>query len=225
MKLVQVSKRKVDIDEQEIVNDLVINCRDTSTAYKIILENEIMRSSRLIAIAATLAVAIFSATTSYAQVTVDKNRSYFSPDQQFGFGVNNVGGHIQYALGPAFHIGLNLHLDFRKRDTLSETAYDFGPYAKFIFSGDVVKPYVEASLGIIQPNSGKFDINKTGQTVTADLPDTELRLILAFGAEHFFNQNVGIYGHVNLLDALISPSPSTIGFGLQGGVAGVEFFF
>jgi hypothetical protein len=88
-----------------------------------------------------------------------------------------------------------------------------------------VKPYLQASLGIIQPNSGSFDVNRAGQTVTADLPDTELRLILAAGAEHFFNQNVGIYGHINLLDALITPSPSTIGFGLQGGVAGVEFFF
>src|SRR6476660_5908264 len=128
-----------------------------------------MRSSKLFLIVATLAVAFFSATASYSQMTIDKNRSYFSPDQQFGFGVNNVGGHIQYALGPAFHLGLNLHLDFRKRDTLSETAYDFGPYAKFIFSGDVVKPYLEASLGIIQPNSGSFNINKEGQTITSDL--------------------------------------------------------
>jgi hypothetical protein len=183
-----------------------------------------MRSSKLVLIAATIAVAFLAVSTTHAQLTVDKNRSYFSPDQQFGFGVNNVGGHIQYALGPAFHLGLNLRLDFKKRDTLSETAYDFGPYAKFIFSGDVVKPYVEASLGIIQPNSGSFDISRTG-TSSVNLPDTELRLILAFGAEHFFNQNVGVYGHVNLLDAMLSPSPSTVGFGLQGGVAGIEFFF
>src|SRR6478672_1875848 len=105
-----------------------------------------MRSSKFFSIVAPLVIAFFAVTSAQAQVTVDKNRSYFSPDQQFGFGVDNSGGHIQYALGPAFHLGLNLHLDFRKRDTLSETAYDFGPYAKFIFSGDVVKPYVEASL-------------------------------------------------------------------------------
>src|SRR2546421_4122946 len=90
-----------------------------------------MRSSKMFLIGATLAMALFAASIAQAQVTVDKNRSYFSPDQQFGFGVDNAGGHIQYALGPAFHLGLNLHLDFRKRDTLSGTSYDFGPYAKF----------------------------------------------------------------------------------------------
>jgi hypothetical protein len=45
--------------------------------------------------------------------------------------------------------------------------------------------------------------------------------VLALGAEHFPNQNVGVYGHVNLIDAKISPDPSTVGFGLQGGTAGL----
>lgn len=186
-----------------------------------------MRSSKFFSIVATVAVAFLAVTSAQAQVTVDKNRSYFSPDQQFGFGVNNAGGHIQYALGPAFHLGLNLHVDFQKHDTLSGTSYDFGPYAKFLFSGDVIKPYAMASVGIIKPNTGSFNVNRQEGTnlITSDLPETEVRVVLSAGAEHFFNQNVGVYGHVNLLDATVSPSPSTVGFGLQGGVAGIEFFF
>lgn len=156
-------------------------------------------------------------------------KSYFSPESQFGIGFNNRGGHIQYALGPAVHIGLNLNLDFQKDSSFSETYYNFGPYAKFLFSGDVIKPYVWAGFGLIQPNTGSIavtaDPDNTGKFIKADLPDAQLRITLAFGAEHFFNQNVGVYGHVNLLDTKLSPEPSTVGFGLQGGTAGLEFFF
>jgi hypothetical protein len=185
-----------------------------------------MRFMKVLAVAA-VAVVSFAAVPSNAQVVVDKNRSYFSPDQQFGIGFNNRGGHIQYALGPAFHIGLNLNLDFQKDSSFSETYYNFGPYAKFLFSGDVIKPYAWAGFGLIQPNTGSIAVttDAQGRTVKADLPDAQLRITLAFGAEHFFNQNVGVYGHVNLVDAKLSPDPSTLGFGLQGGTAGIEFFF
>ena len=185
-----------------------------------------MSFMKVLAVAATLLVT-FSAIPTNAQMVVDKNRSYFSPDQQFGVGFNNRGGHIQYALGPAFHIGLNLNLDFQKDSSFSETYYNFGPYAKFLFSGDVIKPYAWAGFGLIQPNTGSIGVttDSSGRTVKADLPDAQLRITLAFGAEHFFNQNVGVYGHVNLVDAKLSPDPSTLGFGLQGGTAGIEFFF
>ena len=185
-----------------------------------------MRISTLLAFAGA-AVVMFAAIPSSAQVVIDKNRSYFSPDQQFGIGFNNRGGHIQYALGPAFHIGLNLNLDFQKDSSFSESYYNFGPYAKYLFSGDVVKPYVWAGLGLIQPNTGSIGVttDASGKTVKANLPDAQMRITLALGAEHFFNQNVGVYGHVNLLDAKLSPAPSTLGFGLQGGTAGLEFFF
>ena len=188
-----------------------------------------MRSSKIFFAVAALIVAFSAVPASYAQMTVDKNRSYFSPDQQFGFGINNSGMHIQYALGPAFHLGLNLNLDFMSGSSTSETAYNFGPYAKFLFSGDVIKPYLYGAVGVIQPNSGQFDILKgsdgTGSTVVAELPDTEIRTYLALGGEHYFNQNVGIYGHVNLLDAKFSPDPAVVKAGLRGGVVGVEFFF
>src|SRR5205085_161385 len=119
---------------------------------------------------------------------------------------------VQYALGPAFQIGMNLNLDFMTGSSTSETAYNFGPYAKFLFNGGVIKPYIYGAVGIIQPNSGRFDVvkdNGEGQsTVVADLPKTEVRTYLAAGGEHFFNQNVGVYGHVNLLDAKLSPEPS-----------------
>lgn len=182
-----------------------------------------MRFTKAISIAAVAIFALSAVPSAHSQMTVDKNRSYFSPDQQFGFGVNNKGGHIQYALGPAFHLGLNLALDFQKNSSSSNTFYDFGPYAKFLFSGDVIKPYIYAGLGVIQPSSGKAVVSQ--DTIEVNLPDPEIRIILAVGAEHFFNQNVGIYGHVNLVDAKLSPTPSTTDFGLQGATAGVEFFF
>ncbi|MEP7219701.1 MAG: hypothetical protein ABI876_12335 [Bacteroidota bacterium] len=181
-----------------------------------------MRFTKIIALAAFVAAAFFSVQSVHAQAVVDKNRSYFSPDQQFGIGFNSKGGTIQYALGPAFHIGLNLNLDFHKDSAASNTYYNFGPYAKFIFSGDVIKPYVYAALGLVQPNTGSATV---GSTTAVDLPKAEVRIILAAGAEHFFNQNVGIYGHVNLVDAKLSPTPSTTEFGLQGAAVGVEFFF
>jgi hypothetical protein len=183
-----------------------------------------MRSSRLL-IGATVLVALLAASTTQAQLSVDKNRSYFSPDGQFGFGVNNAGMHIQYAIGPAFHVGVNLALDFYKDSAHSATFYDFGPYVKFLFSGDVIKPYAYAALGLVQPSTGKVLFEKATGTTTVDLPKAETRIYLAIGGEHFFNQNVGVYGHVNLVDAKLSPSPSTTDFGLQGAKAGIEFFF
>jgi hypothetical protein len=190
-----------------------------------------MRFTKAIAIAAAAMIAMLAAPTAHSQMSVDKNRSYFSPDQQFGFGVNNRGGHIQFALGPAFHLGLNLALDFQKDSARSETYYDFGPYAKFLFSGDVIKPYAYGALGVVQRSTGSANLFLNGSdtnTVDVNLPDPEIRLYLAFGAEHFFNQNVGIYGHVNLLNSLLAggarPQP-TLDVGLLGAAAGVEFFF
>lgn len=194
---------------------------------------KIMRFSKVLACSATVVMSLFAVSASKAQMVVDKNRSYFSPDQQFGFGVNNGGMTIQYALGPAFHLGLNLNLDFQSKQSTSETTYDFGPYAKFLFNGEVIKPYIMAALGVIQRNSGSFNVNKStdtsGFSITSDLPDPEIKIYLALGAEHFFNQNVGIYGHVNLVEAQLAPNtdaqPATTQFGLQGGIVGVEFFF
>jgi len=186
-----------------------------------------MRFAKALIVASALVVSA-GAVESSAQAVVDKNRDeWVSPDGQFGVGFNNRGGHIQYALGPAFHLGLNLNLDFQKDSSFSETYYNFGPYAKFLFSGGVVKPYAWAGLGVIQPNTGSIEVTKDaeGRTIQAELPDAQLRVVMAVGAEHFFNENIGIYGHVNLIDAKLSPEPSTLGLGLQGGTAGLEFFF
>jgi hypothetical protein len=188
-----------------------------------------MRFSKALFVAAALFLSL-AAVPSDAQVVVDQNRgSTVAPDGAFGVGFNNKGGHIQYALGPAFHIGLNLNLDFQKQEEFSESYYNFGPYAKFLFEGSVINPYIWGGLGVIQPNTGSFSIakdpNDTTKTIQLDLPEAQLRIVLAAGGEYFFSPNVGVYGHVNLLDAKLSPTPSTVGFGLQGGVAGVEFFF
>lgn len=167
-----------------------------------------------------------------AQAQIQSNDSYFSPDKSFGFGVNNAGLHIQYAMNEAFHFGLNLNLDFQANQSTSGEAYSFGPYAKYIFAGDVIKPYIYGALGLVKPNTGRFDVNlqddANGQTdpgVDVRLPDPEIRTYVAAGGEYFFNQNVGVYGHVNLVDAKLGPEPITAEFGLRGGVVGVEFFF
>lgn len=185
---------------------------------------------RLAAVAATLAIIL--SVPSFGQAVVDKNRSFFSPDQQWGFGMNNRGMTIQYAMGPAFHLGLNMALDFNKDSARSDAYFDFGPYAKFIFSGDVVKPYIHLGVGLIQPNTGSANLFKStdtsSATVKVDLPDPEIRTYLGLGFEHFFNQNVGILGQVTVIDAKLAGgavSDPEFNFGLLGATAGVEFFF
>lgn len=77
-------------------------------------------------------MSIITADLAYAQAQVDVNvnHSVISPDGQFGFGVNNAGLHIQYAIAPSFHMGLNLNLDLNSQDSLpagaNTTGYDFG---------------------------------------------------------------------------------------------------
>jgi hypothetical protein len=179
-----------------------------------------------------LLVALVSFGTAGAQLAVDKNRSWDSPDRQFGFGINDRGLHVQYAIGPAFHVGVNLALDFHKDSAHSETFYDFGPYAKFLMGGSVIKPYAFAALGVVQPNTGlaKYTRNPEGGTgtVEVELPDAELRLYAAIGGEHFFSESVGVYGHVNLLDVMLAGGENdevVVDGGLLGGTVGVEFFF
>jgi len=178
------------------------------------------------------AVAAAVVGTASGQAVIDKNRSFFSPDKQVGFGINDRGLHVQYAIGPAFHVGMNLALDFYKDSAHSETYYDFGPYAKFLFSGGVIKPYAWAGVGIVQPRTGAVTYTRDPEagtgTAEVNLPDTEVRLYLAVGGEHFFNDNVGVYGHVNLLDAMLAGGVNNdvvIDGGLLGGTVGIEFFF
>jgi hypothetical protein len=55
------------------------------------------------------------------------------------------------------------------------------------------------------------------------LGDEGIRTTLSFGAEFFFNQNVGVYGMVNIIDATLGPAPQVEILG--GGRIGVEWFF
>ncbi|MBC8144844.1 MAG: hypothetical protein H7X80_04605 [bacterium] len=196
-----------------------------------------MRLIRFATVAATLAIIL--SVPSFGQAVIDKNRSFFSPDQQWGFGMNNRGMTIQYAMGPAFHIGLNMALDFNKDSARSDAYFDFGPYAKFILSGDVVKPYIHLGVGLVQPNTGSFVISKDNDSNDTTpsklvLPDPQIRAYLGLGFEHFFNQNVGIIGQVTVVDAKLAGqhvengqavSDPKFEFGLLGATAGVEFFF
>ena len=183
-----------------------------------------------IALSLVLAVSCFASSgeRATAQLVVDKNRSMVAPDQRFGLGLNNAGLHIQYAMGPAFHIGMNLNLDTEIRDLTRPNIYHFGPYGKFLFSGSVFKPYVLGAVGIVQPGTGKLGIQ--GRREMPDsfyirLPDPELSLKLAAGGEYFFSSQVGLYGHVNLIHFVVYPSPNTFNMGLIGAVMGMEFFF
>jgi hypothetical protein len=188
--------------------------------------------AKVLRCALALIALAFAMETATAQISVDKNRSFYSPSEQIGFGINDRGLHVQYALGPAFHIGMNLALDFYKDSARSETFYDFGPYAKFLFSGGVIKPYAWAGVGIVQPNTGNMRYTRQPEAGTGDidvnLPDTEVRVYFAIGGEHFFNENVGVYGHVNLLDAMVAGGANddvVVDGGLLGGTVGIEFFF
>jgi hypothetical protein len=178
--------------------------------------------------AITVALLALATASAPAQPVVDKNRSPMTPDQQFGIGLNNAGLHIQYAMGPAFHLGMNLNLDVNKLDNAKPDIYHFGPYAKFLFSGGVVMPYAVAAVGVLKPGTGKIGIQgRKGMPDSAYifLPDAELSIKLAAGAEHFFSQNVGVYGQVNILHTVIHPTPNTLNLGLLGAVVGIEFFF
>ncbi len=187
-----------------------------------------MRTKAIALVVALLCAA--AAIPSNAQLT--PNTTNMSPNNAFGFGINNAGLHVQYALNPAFQVGVNLNMDFMANQSTSDNAYNFGPYAKYLFGNGMIKPYIYGAVGVIKPNSGSLDVNlkddatnTTDPSVSSTLPDPEVRTYLAAGGEYFFNPNVGVYGHVNLVDAQLSPEPIHANFGLRGGVVGVEFFF
>ncbi|MBC8144845.1 MAG: hypothetical protein H7X80_04610, partial [bacterium] len=98
-------------------------------------------SPRLYAFTIVALLVVLAASAS-AQAIIDKNRAEESPEQQFGIGLNNAGLHVQYAMGRAFHLGINLNLDVDKFDNAKPDIYHFGPFAKFLFSGGLIKPYL-----------------------------------------------------------------------------------
>src|SRR5688572_29786832 len=98
-----------------------------------------------------VALFVLLATSASAQAVIDKNRAEDSPEQQFGIGLNNAGLHIQFTMGRAFHLGMNLNLDVDKLDESKPDIYHFGPYAKFLFSGGLIKPYLYGAVGVLEP--------------------------------------------------------------------------
>jgi hypothetical protein len=189
------------------------------------------RNSTTFMTAAIVAAALILAMVApaHAQDT-DKQTSSPLPEQQFGFGASNEGFHIHYAFEPRLHIGLNLNLDLDSYDSLgvtySRTNYEFGPYLKYLVRADIVQPYLYASFSIIRAGSGAASIIKGSGRLTAEgrVPDVEMRVKIAFGGEHFFSRNVGIYSQVNLIDAFVS-DPASFHIGLAGAAVGGEFFF
>lgn len=171
---------------------------------------------------------VVASSCAIAQLDIDKNREGASPDQQFGFGIDNSGLHIQYAMGPAFHLGLNLNLDANELDAVKPDVYSFGPFAKFIFSGSVLKPFLYGAIGVLQPGTGTIGVRgRRGLPDSAYvyLPDPEFSIKLGAGFEYFFSRNVGLFGQVNLAHFVLHPTPGRSNLGLIGAVYGIEFFF
>ena len=151
------------------------------------------------------------------------------PSRQFGVGIDNRGGHVQYALVPGVHFGVGLDYSRLQIDCFNydyndvELAFNLGVYAKYLFPAGPLQPYALAGIELSRPPIQ----NITGECVhPVDLVDAREEIYLALGGEHFFNRSVGIYGQVRVFTVKMDPEPAPIyGLGLMGGAAGVEFFF
>lgn len=182
----------------------------------------------LAAMAGTLLLAIVSVPVT-AQVAPLTSR----PEGEFGFGVDNQGGHLQYAVGTDLHVGLNLNVGLRKEcpECDQQTVYAIGPYAKLLFSSGALRPYVAADLAVVQHPAGYLNFSARN-TPPLDYgpwaPDTigpMLRANISVGGEYILDRNVGIYGQVALLTTELGDFPTYTAAGVKRGILGVEFFF
>jgi len=134
-----------------------------------------------------------------------------SPDRQMGLGITagsgNIGGHFAYALNPGFHIGSALGLVLESSNGKSFNSVSIAPYGKFILSGmKDMKPYFY----------GAFQIASGGGS-------TRTGLQLGAGAEYFASRNVGVFGHIAVINVGFDPSITQIGLG--NAYVGIEWFF
>lgn len=151
---------------------------------------------RFFAAAASVALMTIGVTTMSAQ----------SPSEQFGFGFTAgqaIGGHVAYALSPAFHVGTSFGLQIQE----GANTVLLGPYAKFLLKGTKeLKPYF---IGQFMLMSGG------GATNTA--------VSIGGGGEYFITPNFGLFGQLNVVSLRFDPSVTRIG--LLEPVVGIEWFF
>ena len=131
-----------------------------------------------------------------------------APDGQFGLTVDNGGFGIAYAFSPSlqFHTGFGVSLGD------SPTTIFVAPSLKFLFEGPI-NPYL---IGGVQYASVE------GQD------DADMFVRVGAGIDYYFNEHLGIYGHVTLFRYQASPEPTTVDFGVAvdgDGRIGVEWFF
>jgi hypothetical protein len=190
-------------------------------------------TAREVVTAATMLATMLTITcgTLHAQANADSLLRTTVPLHQFGFGASNAGFHIQYSFSRIFHAGLHLNIDLNSYDSASTTVsgsnYEIGPYVKYLLlDSGVVTPYIHTTLVMIRPAHSESSLIRGSRRLKADgtPPTLEVRLTLSFGAEHFFNRNVGVYAHVDVARAFLD-DPTSFNLGLVGAVAGVEFFF
>lgn len=147
------------------------------------------------------------------------NSSGMSPDRQMGVGIStgssvspigteSVGAaHFVYALNPGFHVGAQVGLNLFSQENTSKNFFTFAPYAKLILAGmKDMKPYFYGGFGI-----------RTG------FDKTQLALQFGAGAEYFASRNVGIFGHISVINIGIEPSVTSIG--IVAPQVGIEWFF
>lgn len=140
-----------------------------------------------------------------------------SPDRQIGLGVStgssvapgggSVGAaHVCYALSPGLHLGAQVGINLFSQDNSSHNYLTFVPYGKFILAGmKDMKPYIYGAFGV-----------QTGYT------KTQTALQFGAGAEYFASRNVGIFGHVSVINIGIEPSLTSIG--IVSPQIGIEWF-
>lgn len=133
-----------------------------------------------------------------------------SPDKQMGVGVTAgtaaSAAHMCYAISPAFHLGAQFGIDLASSGGTSSNSVYFAPYGKFILAGTKdFKPYF----------FGAFTVQSNNGTTTS--------LSLGGGGEYFATKNVGVFGHVSIINIGFSPSYSHIGIVFPQ--VGVEWFF
>jgi hypothetical protein len=130
-----------------------------------------------------------------------------TPDRQVGIGISTSGAHVAYAISPGFHVGTQFGIDMYSSNGVSSNGITFAPFAKFILAGmKDMKPYFWGAFGV-QSGGGK----------------TTTGLSLGAGAEYFASRNIGVFGHVSVINVGFDPSYTHIGIVFPQ--VGIEWFF
>ena len=134
-----------------------------------------------------------------------------SPSGQLGVGASigwyDIGGHVVYAIDPAFHVGTQFGLLISD----GHTQLTFAPYGKYLFKGSKeLKPFLIGQLFL------------TSSTVSGS---STTGLTFGGGAEYFITDHFGVFAQIAVLKVPFSPSTQYVTFGIATPAIGVEWFF